>query len=261
MPFHEERLEMSAESTPTAGTEHERLAKLEDRLDDALDRIDELEETVEQKEERIADLEAELESRAAVRWDEPSPREIVLERPGSPQSVYLGEKVFDNTDLIEEIEDDVKQLKVQGVDAQDLVGMTGDDEPELPIEDIVSQLRSDMREDPSSNKARATVVFQAFGGRATSTNGGKLVLKSPAVRNILEDPEKGDMEEVNNNTLKRTIQQTAKLTSPHTKPEDRKARSPENLITVEKRDGNLALVADSDEWHDYLSEVEERYQN
>jgi len=248
-------------------TDHDRVAQLEQRLEGALDRIDDLEATVADQErtideqaDRIEELEAELDERAAVRWDDPNPRELRIENTETNQEITPLSKVYENAEELEELEDDLTQVKLEGVDAADLVGLTGDDEPELPIEDTIAALRSEVREDPSANKARATVLFQAFGGRAAKTKGGKLVLKSTAARSILEDPDKGDMEDVNNNTLKRTMYQCAKLTSPNRKPRERDARSPHNLLTIDERGGKLALVADKGEWHEYLKEVEERYQ-
>lgn len=255
---------------PTAdgpSTDHDRVAQLEQRLEGALDRIDDLEstvaeqrETIDEQADRIKELEDELDERAAVRWDDPNPRELRIENTETNQEITPLSKVYENAEELEELEDDLTQVKLEGVDAADLVGLTGDDEPELPIEDTIAALRSEVREDPSANKARATVLFQAFGGRAAKTKGGKLVLKSTAARSILEDPDKGDMNGVNNNTLKRTMHQCAKLTSPHGKPRERDARSPHNLLTIDERGGKLALIADKGDWHEYLKEVEERYQ-
>lgn len=249
-------------------TDHDRVDQLEQRLEGALDRIDDLETTVAEQQatideqaDRIEELEEEIDNRTPIRWNSDAPNDIEIEHENG-WTYPIGERLATraDADVVDELHDEVHKLKMEGVDASDLIGLTGDDEPELPIEDTIAALRSDIRDDPSANKARATVVFQAFGGRAARTKGGKLVLKSTAVRSILEDPEKGDMADVNNNTLKRTIHQCAKLTSPNDKPRDRDARSPHNLLTVDERGGKLALVADKDEWHEYLKEVEERYQ-
>lgn len=118
-------------------------------------------------------------------------------------------------------------------------------------------LRSEVREDPTANKQRAVVVFRAFGGRARSGN-GTLKLASADVKNILEDPEKDGMTDPNPNTVKRTMQQCAKLTSSKP-PQDRDARDSENLLTLtDGRTGN-ELVADGDEWETYLADVQDRY--
>jgi len=248
---------MSSTVAEADDTVEQRLAQLEER-------VCELEAENERLRDTVDELESELEDRVAVRWESSAPADIKLEGDYEyPLGTVLTGKAASSE--VEELEkdvdgllDDVHDLKVDGVDAADLVGTGDHDEVALPIEDTISALRSDVRDDPSANKQRATVLFRAFGGRAHPTKGGKLQLDSAAARSVLE--EKAGIEDVNRNTLKRSMKQTAKLTSE--KPQkERRARDDENLITLVKgENGRLVLRADREEWRQYLDEVEGRYE-
>lgn len=223
-------------------------------------------ERVKRLESKVNELEAELSDRAAVRWDSGRNQEIKIESTddvhpfplGRSLSSKISESMFDTE--IDELHNEIQELKMEGVDTADLIGQT-DSDVSLPIEGAIDSLKSDVREDPSANKQRACVVFRAFGARSTNTQGQKLTLRSPEVRNILEDPDKMGMGSVDNNTVRRTMHQCAKLTCPEPKPSDREVNREDNLLKLEHRRDKLTLVADASEWKKYLREVEERYQD
>lgn len=249
---------MNLDAGADDATVAEALLDLQERVDDLEEELAEERDARREAEARVDALEDELESRAAVRWesDVGNPADIEVEHPHRENKVAVGDKIYETSRLLDDLEYDVHQLKVDGVDAADLVGLANDDDPALPIEDTLDALRSDIRDDPSANKQRATVIFRAFGGRSSTTKGGKCVLESPEARKILE--EKAGMTDVNRNTLKRSMKQCAKLTST-APPSERDAYDPTNLITIERRNsGKLALVADKGEWNEYLEEFKER---
>lgn len=258
---------MSSTVADADETVEQRLAALEDRVCELEAENQQLRGVVEQLTDRLNDVEQHQEETADVRWTGPNPGDMEIEptEKGTSVKPYAaitdkadGEEFDQLVDTVDELGQDVHDLKVDGVDAADLVGTGDHEEVALPIEDTISALRSDVRDDPSANKQRATVLFRAFGGRAQPTKGGKLQLDSAGARSILQ--EKAGIEDVNRNTLKRSMKQTAKLTSDKPKQE-RRARDGENLITLVKgEDGRLVLRADRDEWREYLGEVEGRYQ-
>lgn len=221
---------------------------------------------IEDLQKRVCDLEtdrdqfkAELEKEREEKEELQDDVEYLQSLAWDIEDVVTGEYslnvVHDDVEQYGGILDRVEKLERGEVDPTDVV-MTGGSEPELPIEETVAQVRSDVLDDPSANKQRATVVFRAFGGRARSVS-GKMILESGDVKNILEDPEKCGITDPNPNTVRRTMEQCAKLTSK--KPaKERDHTDPENLLTVEKRKGRRALVANRDEWKAYTEGVQER---
>lgn len=228
-----------------------------------LDEVERTSRTNETKLDRGLRADAEFQRGATISWDDEDGKAsnivITNSKHGTqfPLGAAVEQKLPENPykKIVDDVEELVYDLARGEVDPTDLVGATGD-EYELPIEETVAKVRNEMAEDPSANKMRATVVFRAFGGRARSMS-GKMVLESGDVKNILQDPKKCGMSNPNPRTVGRTMEQCAKLTS--TKPEeDRDPWDPENLLTMEKRNGRRALVADRDEWLDYTDGVQER---
>lgn len=138
----------------------------------------ELIERVERLESKVDELQAELSDRAAVRWDSGDNRKIKIEStedvPPFPLGRSLSSKVGQNdfNPEIDELYNEIRELKLEGVDTADLIGQTNSD-VSLPIEGTIESLKSDVREDPSANKQRACAVFRAFGARSKNTQGKK----------------------------------------------------------------------------------------
>jgi hypothetical protein len=254
----------SAEEISVDGDELPSLQEVVARLQEVEAELENERERRQAAEERIDELEAELDSRAPIRWEEgESPGDMVVENPAG-FTWPLGGSILGRADkdVVDDIDDRLQRLEHGDVDVEEVVGITGDNEASLPIEDVIARCRSDVAEDPSANRKRAAVVFRAFGGRAESTQGGKMWLTSAQVEGILTDPERGAMDSVNRRTRKTVMQMVAKLTTRRDDPDTGRARDEENnLITLTKKEnGTLALLADTSEWNKYMREVEERIQ-
>ncbi len=249
---------MSSTVAEADDTVEQRLAQLEER-------VCELEAENERLRDTVDELESELEDRVAVRWESSAPADIKLEGDYEyPLGTVLTGKAASSE--VEELEkdvdgllDDVHDLKVDGVDAADLVGTGDHDEVALPIEDTISALRSDVRDDPSANKQRATVLFRAFGGRAHPTEGrqtsarqrGGAVGARGESRHRGREPQHAQA--VDEADREAHLRETAKRNVV--------TRDDENLITLVKgENGRLVLRADREEWRQYLDEVEGRYE-
>jgi hypothetical protein len=218
--------------------------------------VERLQDENQRLQERVDDLEHELGNRAAVRWDSEEFEDAIVESTNGtelPIGKSLGSKVgeyeyendYENlTERIEAIEDGEADIVIRG----EFDGET------LPIERKIAERQADG--DLSANKARATLIFPKFGGYAETHGGSQLVLSSSDVRTILT--ETTDRSDWPNETVKRAMTWTAKLTSSHDEKQDWDARDEENLLTLQTgRDGSLELVADLDEFSEFYQRLEE----
>lgn len=214
------------------------------RLQDESDRL----------QDRVDDLENELEDRAPIRWDSDSFDDAVVESTTgmeipigksiySKVSEYEYDQEYENLkERIEAIEDGEADIVIRG----EFDGET------LPIERKIAERQAGG--DLSANKARATLIFPKFGGYSDTYGGSQLVLSSSDIRTILT--ETTDRSDWPNETVKRAMTWTAKLTSPRDEKQDWDPRDEDNLLTLRNgRDGSLQLVADRDEYHEFMQEA------
>lgn len=214
------------------------------RLQDENDRL----------QDRVDDLENELDERAPIRWDSNSFQDAVVES-STGEEVPLG-KVLGNKVGEYEYEVDYEALeeRIAAIEdgEADIVIRGEFDDDTLPIERKIAERQAGG--DLSANKARATLIFPKFGGFAETCGGSQLVLSSSDVRTILT--ETTDRTDWPNETVKRAMSWTAKLTSPHDEQQDWDPRDEDNLLTLRNgRDGSLQLVADRDEYHEFMQEA------
>jgi len=132
--------------------------------------------------------------------------------------------------------------------------VTADPEQLVPIHHKTKARKTETH-DLSENKYRATFVWQAFHARAVKEQ-GKWKLSSAQVRNILD----AHGLDTNRNTVRRTMNFVAKLSSEKTQDE-RDLHDPDNLITLVTGRSKLTLVADQDEWEAYMSHVSEHLED
>jgi hypothetical protein len=234
-------------------TLQDRVDELEAERDDQAATINVLETENRQLRDRVTDLEHELEDRPDIEWAGPDPTDLAITSTEAGNTVKPYRAIRDRveTDTHELLEERVQRLE----DGEANVIVRGEfDGNELPIERKIAMRKAGG--DLSANKARATLVFPKFGGHADTRGGSQLVLSSSDVRAILR--ETTDRSEWPNETIKRTMQWTAKLTSRREEKHDWGARDDENLLTLRHgRGGELELVADIDEYREYYAELEE----
>jgi len=227
--------------------------RLHDRVTDLEAANDALRAENTQLEDRVSTLEAELDRRPHIEWAGPDPKDLAITSSEAGNTVKPYRAIRDRveTDTHELLEERVQRLE----DGEANVIVRGEfDGDELPIERKIAMRKAGG--DLSANKARATLIFPKFGGYAETRGGSQLVLSSSDVRAILR--ETTDRSEWPNETIKRTMQWTAKLTSRREEKHDWGARDDENLLTLRHgRDGELELVADIDEYREYYAELEE----
>lgn len=273
---------MSATETPTAVTEAERQYQNDDvaaafetlteevqrlhaenqRLND---RVSELEQTHEPEdnehqkpdyehlEERVTDLERKLEAQPDIEWAGPDPKDLAITATDAGNTVKPYKAIRDRVeaDQFDHLNERVRDLEDGNVD----VVVRGEfDGEELPIERKIAERTAGG--DLTANKARATLVFPKFGTHAQTHGGSQLVLSSSDVRTILT--ETTDRCEWPNETIKRVMQWTAKLTSRHDDAQDWRPRDDQNLLTLRTgRDGELELVADLEDYQQYYDQLED----
>lgn len=214
---------------------------------------DQLQERVDDLEAQVDKLEEELDERPDVEWEGPNPKDLGITASETGNTVYPYAAIDDRTheEDFDYLEERVRQLE----DGEADVVVRGEfDGEELPIERKIAERRGGG--DLSANKARATLIFPKFGGYAETRGGSQLVLSSSDVRTILT--ETTDRSDWPNETVKRAMMWTAKLTSPHDEKQDWDARDEENLLTLQTgRDGALELAADLDGFNEFYQRLEE----
>jgi cell division protein FtsB len=233
-----------------------RVDDLEAERDDQAATIHALETENRQLRDRVTDLERELEDRPDIEWAGPDPTDLAITSTEAGNTVKPYRAIRDRveTDTYELLEERVQRLE----DGEADVVVRGEfDGDELPIERKIAERKAGG--DLSANKARATLIFPKFGGHAETRGGSQLVLSSGDVRAILR--ETTDRSEWPNETIKRAMTWTAKLTSRRDEKREWDARDDENLLTLRNgRSGELELVADVDEYREYYAELEEAQQ-
>ena len=204
-------------------------------------------------EERITDLERDLEDQPNIEWKGPNPKNLAITATEAGNTVKPYKAIRDRveTDQFDHLDKRVRDLEDGNVD----VVVRGEfDGEELPIERKIAERNAGG--DLTANKARATLVFPKFGTHAQTHGGSQLVLSSSDVRTILE--ETTDRCEWPNETIKRVMQWTAKLTSRHDDNQDWRPRDDQNLLTLRSgRDGELELVADLNDYQQYYDQLED----
>lgn len=213
-------------------------------------RLDQLAAENERLRNRVTELEDELESRARVTWDGPNPRNLTITASDTGNSISPYAAIMDRPDQDEYDRLDARLTAIEKGEA-DIVVRSETSHDTLPMEAMVAA-RQHGTGDLTVNQRRATLVFAAFGGEAESWS-GKLRLDSHGVRRILS--KKTNRDDWNSNTIKRIMKQTAKHTSRADDSEDRDPFGEDNLITLQKGDKRLELVADLEEWKDWYREV------
>ncbi|WP_089649874.1 hypothetical protein [Halobacterium hubeiense] len=253
----EANLEAKDETIEALQTETEQRKAANERLQDRIAEVeadnDALHAENDRLQDRVSHLEDELDRRPHIEWAGPDPKDLAITSTEAGNTVKPYRAIRDRieTDTHELLEERVQRLE----DGEANVVVRGEfDGDELPIERKIAMRKAGG--DLSANKARATLVFPKFGGHADTRGGSQLVLSSSDVRAILR--ETTDRSEWPNETIKRTMQWTAKLTSHRDEKHDWGARDDENLLTLRRgRDGELELVADIDEYREYYAELEE----
>lgn len=224
---------------------------LREERDQLRERVDALEDLVEDLAGRVDELEAEAEETATVEWSGPNPAEMRIESADGSNTVYPYEAITtkadaDTVDLLDERLTQVEEGEAEVVVRSEM------DRDALPIESKIAQRQSGTG-GLTANEERATLVFPAFGGKARSWS-GKMRLDSTTVREILADKTDKSATRWNRNTILRTMEQVAKNTS--TKEEgERDPYDEDNLLTLEKGDKRLELVANRDEWMEWNSKA------
>lgn len=229
---------------------------LEAERDEQAATIEALETENDQLRERVTDLERELEARPNIEWAGPDPTDLAITSTEAENTVKPYRAIRDRVeaDTHELLEERVQRLE----DGEADVVVRGEfDGDELPIERKIAERKAGG--DLSANKARATLIFPKFGGYAETRGGSQLVLSSGDVRAILR--ETTDRSEWPNETVKRAMTWTAKLTSRRDEKREWDARDDENLLALRNgRNGELELVADVDEYREYYAGIEEAQQ-
>ncbi|CQH63966.1 uncharacterized protein HHUB_4240 (plasmid) [Halobacterium hubeiense] len=234
-------------------TLQDRVDDLEAERDDQAATINALETENHHLRERVTDLEQELEDRPDIEWAGPDPKDLAITSTEAGNTVKPYRAIRDRveTDTHELLEERVQRLEDGEADVVVRGEFNGN---ELPIERKIAERKAGG--DLSANKARATLIFPKFGGHAETRGGSQLVLSSGDVRAILR--ETTDRSEWPNETIKRAMTWTAKLTSCRDEKREWDARDDENLLTLRQgRSGELELVADIDEYREYYAELEE----
>lgn len=209
------------------------------------ERLDQLEAENQRLRERVNELEEAQDEHAHVEWNSQDPNQIrIVEADGRNRTKFFS---FFSRD-IKELKDRVRAVE-EG--EAEVVVRSETSHDTLPMEAMVAA-RQHGTGDLTVNQRRATLVFAAFGGEAESWS-GKLRLDSHGVRRILS--KKTNRDDWNSNTVKRIMKQTAKHTSPADDSEDRDPFDEDNLITLEKGDKRLELVADLEDWKDWYREA------
>lgn len=220
------------------------------------ERLDELESELESEREQRRQLEDrvdELESQPEIDIDEHASIGEFVITSNSGNVLPLGNIITGKAPAsdVEYLKEDVQKL----LDGEaDVIVRSETSRDALPIESSVAQ-RQNGTGGLSANEERATLVFPKFGGQAKSWN-GKMHLDSDGVRTILDDQTDRAKDDWNYNTIKRVMKQLATLTSTKSEAE-RSAMDADNLITLEKGDKRLELVADREDWMEFLTEAAE----
>lgn len=261
---------MSAEPLPE--TASPAVARLAERVEALAEQNGELSDRVESLEDENQMLRGrvdELEAQPRIQWDSDKPSDMRVKHPDEETADYpLGASVKSKAsadrvwDSVDELSADVETLKYEGVDVTDLAG----GQPlnaALLIEDRVQKYNAGtpLRDELSGNEKRAAVLFKAFGSRSkTSMNGRTLRIDSADVRSILADPDTGlGQKDLNSNTVKQAMAMFAKL-SVKKPQEERDAYDDDNLFTLGKHDGRLAIRASKQEYNEFIADLENRYE-
>lgn len=253
---------MSTQDTMTEESAHssndqdeDRIEQLEAQVEALAANIDALSTKLETRTQELREAEErieELKDTATLHWEGNDATDMMVEsRDGAKypvgtviQSKVSGIRIDDLEERLRKVEDGELDVAVRSEASEDA----------LPIERKIALDRNG--EKLPNNESRATVVFPAFGGKAQTTGGSKLVMSSRQVREVLED--RTDRAEWDNMTIGRVMRKTASLTSYEDDADNRDPESEENLITLKKRNGKLALVADRDEWLEWNKDVQGR---
>lgn len=245
---------MSTTNTAAEAVEdaHQELEEgdVEAAIDTLSEEVRRLAQENEHLQDRVDDLQDDLDESARIRWSSEDLNDAMLESSTGmelPFGRILNSRA--GREVVSELKDRVSALEEGEVD----VIIRGEcDGNELPIERKIAERKAGG--DLSSNKARATLIFPKFAGYAETRGGSQLVLSSSDVRNILQ--ETTDRSDWPNETVKRAMEWTAKLTSPREDKADWDAYDDENLLTLQQgRGGNLELAADAEEYHEFYEEI------
>ncbi|MCD2204521.1 hypothetical protein [Halobacterium sp. KA-6] len=203
-------------------------------------------------EERVTDLERDLENQPNIEWEGPDPKDLAITATAAGNTVKPYKAIRDRveTDQFDHLDERVRDLEDGNVD----IVVRGEfDGEELPIERKIAERNAGG--DLTANKARATLVFPKFGTHAQTHGGSQLVLSSSDVRTILA--ETTDRCEWPNETIKRVMQWTAKLTSRRDNTQNLRPRDDQNLLTLRTgRNGELELVADLEDYQQYYDQLQ-----
>ncbi|QLC34069.1 bZIP transcription factor [Halarchaeum sp. CBA1220] len=242
---------MSADA-PSVGVEAD--DDLRALVEDLADEVRELRAENDALRERVADLEEQREREATVRWAGPNPADIEIVASETGNGVYPYQAITDKVD-----QRDVEDLEERLTDVEegraDVVVRSEADPDALPIESRIA--RQQVGDDGmSANEERAAVVFPTFGGKARTVGGTKLVMSSDDVRQALDEKTDIDAEDWPDETVRRVMRWTAKLTARD--DGDRDPRDETNLLTLTKRNGRLTLQAERDEWLEWSEDAAAR---
>lgn len=245
---------MSIDNSPTT-SDGDREQSIEGRLAELETIVDELQaenEALREENEALRERVDELESQATVEWSSPNPNELKITDATNTNTVYpyraISDKVrSEELDAIEERLTDIEEGRA------DVIVRSETNEDALPIESRIARQHAG-DDGLTANEERAAIVFPTFGGRASTVGGSKLVMSSEDVRHVLT--EKTNRSEWPAVTIRRVMTWTARLTSRGGGEAD--ARDEENLITLTKRNGRLALEAERREWIEWSEDASER---
>lgn len=242
---------MSTDDESTVGAE---TPELEDSRIDELERaVADLREENQRLRNRVDELEADMDSRARIEWDTEHFPDAKLVST-TDYTIPLG-LIVDNSASAEKLKDLANRIRDIEDGEASVIVRSETDRDALPIENRIGRRKAG-DDSLSANEKRATFVFPKFATHAESWN-GKMKLSSQDVRTILaEQHANKDSDDWNTNTINRTMRKLAMLTSDNEKS-DRHAKNEDNLLTLERGDKRLELVADRDEWIEFLEEAAE----
>lgn len=210
--------------------------------------FDQLNDELSQLESAQTEVKQELEDQPDIEWAGPNPTGLKITSSEAGNTVYPFKAIKGRVlqEEYEYLEERVRRLEDGDADVV-IRGET--DADQLPIERKLAERQAGG--DLTANQARATLIFQKFGVYGETRGGSQFVLPSSDVRTILR--ETTDRTDWPNETIKRAMQWTAKLTSQRAEAKDRDPRDDENLLTLQTgRDGSLELVADLDEFREFF---------
>lgn len=239
-----EQMERS-ELEELAVSQFECLQQFEERLDEVEQTARNAHETAHEANGRVDDIKGELNQRTPVTMNGDDIKTLGVGSKDDGNYVPLGRIISGTRNDVTDIEDRVYALEQDEVDVSDIIDGT-DSDYQLPIQQATDARKKDVH-DFAGNKLRATYVWPKFNKRS-KPDGSTLTLYSWQVKQILDDNDR----DTNPNTVRRTMQFLAKLTSDKPK-DDRDPKDGDNLVTFHNEGAENTLVADKDEWEEFFS--------